>query len=144
MSYRLEQVSLANWQRDATSDTGTGGGTASDGICNGTEDCVYKDRTSGSFWARSDGTSRTMETTITYCENLSYGGYTDWRLPTQKELMQAYIDGIWGMKDATKLNLGYDAMSSTRYSNASSNFLVCLAVGCVVEILGSNPPLCVR
>ena len=100
-----DQATGANWLRDSASDNGDGGGTVGDGICNGTEDCVQQDRITGLVWAQADATTRTWETAITYCDGLNYGTYTNWRLPTQKELMQAYTDGVWSQKDATKLNL---------------------------------------
>ncbi|MFA6315545.1 MAG: DUF1566 domain-containing protein, partial [Candidatus Paceibacterota bacterium] len=43
-----------------------------------------------------DGTRPTGGNAIGFCDALnsaSFGGYTDWYLPTQKQLMQAYIDG---------------------------------------------------
>jgi len=49
--------------------------------------------------------------------NGATGVETDWRLPTQKELMQAYINGA-----ANNLpNPGYDFWSSTERSNSQSN-----------------------
>ncbi|MBC7658162.1 MAG: DUF1566 domain-containing protein, partial [Chitinophagaceae bacterium] len=90
--------------RDSLSDTGVGGGTASNGICDGTEPCVYKDRITNLLWSKADTTYRDWETAITYCASLNYGGYTSgWRLPTERELMHSYIDGIWAQK--TPLNL---------------------------------------
>ena len=38
---------------------------------------------------------------INYCAGLSYGGRTDWYLPTQQELMMAYIDGMYNQAGAT-------------------------------------------
>lgn len=126
----FDQATGANWTRDTLSDTGAGGGGATDGVCNGSEACVYLDNTTGLRWSRYDGTTRTWENAITYCDGLNYGGYTDWRLPTQKELQQAYVDGIWSTKGATKLNLDYDHMSATRPSNDTGVWTVCLAIGC--------------
>lgn len=37
-----------------------------------------------SYWAPAN----------TYCNSLTYLGYTDWRLPTRDELLQMYVDGI--------------------------------------------------
>ena len=117
-----DQATGANWLRDSASDNGDGGGTVGDGICNGTEDCVQQDRITGLVWAKADATTRTWETAITYCDGLNYGTYTNWRLPTQKELMQAYTDGVWSQKDATKLNLAASYFwSSTTRSNTTTN-----------------------
>jgi len=41
------------------------------------------------------------EDAINYCATLDFGGRTDWYLPSQKELMQAYIDGMYNQAGAT-------------------------------------------
>ena len=51
-----------------------------------------------SFTALTDGTRPTDGNSVLFCNGLNtatYGGKTTWYLPTQKELMQAYIDGIY-------------------------------------------------
>jgi hypothetical protein len=42
-------VNPSNWLRDPTTDNGAGAGVAGDGLCNGTEDCIFKDRLTGSY-----------------------------------------------------------------------------------------------
>lgn len=66
--------------------------------------CVVKDKTSGLEWANltpSDDFENTVNANddywadaVTKCLGLTRGGHTDWRLPTQKEMMQAYVSGI--------------------------------------------------
>jgi hypothetical protein len=92
---------------DAASDNGDGGGTAGNGLCEGTEACVFKDRLTNLLWTKTlnGGTTYSWEDAISQCENLSYGGITDWRLPTQKELMTVTINGIWTQKDANRLSV---------------------------------------
>ncbi len=110
-----DQATGANWVMDSTNDTGAGGGTAADNLCNGTEACVFKDQITNMMWT-SDRGSYTWQNGITQCDNLNYGGYADWRLPTQKELLQAYTDGIWSQKATTKLSL-----SATWYWSSSTS-----------------------
>jgi hypothetical protein len=101
----------ANWLRDAASDTDT------DGACNGAEACVYKDLITGLLWQKDDDATRDWETALTYCHDLDYGGHASgWRLPTQKEMMQAYADGIW-LEEASLSVTDQDSYwSSTTYS----------------------------
>lgn len=45
------------------------------------------DTISNLMWQQQDdGVVKTWEQTLVYCEGLSLGGYTDWRLPNIKEL----------------------------------------------------------
>ncbi|RYF62239.1 MAG: hypothetical protein EOO39_30650, partial [Cytophagaceae bacterium] len=64
------QIAVNNWLRDSLSDSNA------NGLCDGVENCVYKDQLTNLLWARDDGTSRNWEDGISYCINLSYGGYT--------------------------------------------------------------------
>jgi hypothetical protein len=63
-----------------------------------------------------DGTRPTGGNAIGFCDALNtanFAGHNDWYLPTQKQLMQAYIDG-----SANNLpNPGYYFWSSTEYYN---------------------------
>lgn len=80
----------SNFIRDPLSDAG---GINGNGLCDGTEDCVYWDRLTNLRFSTL-GSATTWELAIASCEVLDYGGYTDWRLPTQKENLQAYINGF--------------------------------------------------
>jgi hypothetical protein len=79
------------------------------------------------------GTSATWEDAITNCYSSSYGGQTPgtWRLPTQKELMQAYINGIWTLKNSNHLNLNtnYIWSSTTESTSVVDAWYVSLAFG---------------
>lgn len=75
---------------------------------------------------------------INYCATLDYGGRTDWYLPSQKELMQAYIDGMYNqagdtLEEAAAFTWGttggdggYEFWSS---SEVSTNLTYAWAVG---------------
>ena len=81
-------ASNAAWLRDPVSDTDH------DGLCNGGEDCIFMDQMTGELWTSPSGTAVDWDSAITYCGALTLGSHP-WRLPTQKEILQAYTDGIW-------------------------------------------------
>ena len=49
-------------------------------------DGTVTDNNTGLMWQKMDGGEMTFENAGAYCEYLSLGGYTDWRLPTGIEL----------------------------------------------------------
>lgn len=49
-------------------------------------DEVVVDRTTGLMWQRLPDSNYQWQEAITYCNQLSYGSYDDWRLPTYHEL----------------------------------------------------------
>ena len=89
----------------------------------------YKDEITGLSWARSDGNYRTWEEAVSYCisgigSSGTYAGTNTWRLPTQKELMQAYVDGIWSLKSGLYLQGGpggYFYWSATTMSDSPTD-----------------------
>ncbi|MGK5090932.1 DUF1566 domain-containing protein [Deltaproteobacteria bacterium TL4] len=55
-------------------------------------DGTVTDNESGLIWQKADdNTARNWETALTYCEGLTLGGRTDWRLPSKNEL-QSIVD----------------------------------------------------
>ena len=74
-----------------------------DGSCNSnTDDCMLKDNLTGLIWTEGYPVASSAPTTtqanwydaVAHCNNLTYGGRSDWRLPTQMEVQLAYIHGI--------------------------------------------------
>jgi hypothetical protein len=63
---------------------------------------TWTDPTTALMWPRKDnGGDVTWQQAANYCQNLSLGGYTGWRLPTIDELQGIYDSGInvpgqWG------------------------------------------------
>jgi hypothetical protein len=90
------------------------------GACDGPSGCVLKEKNSGMMWARSDGYTKKWETAISYCEGLD-NGFADWRLPTHKELLQEYVNGLWSKKVALNLTKSDQYWSSTTVSWGSLN-----------------------
>lgn len=46
------------------------------------------DNVTGLMWQKEDDNNmRTFDEAVTYCESLTLGGYSDWRLPSRKELI---------------------------------------------------------
>ncbi len=46
---------------------------------------ITSDTVTGLMWQRTDGGEMTFENAAKYCDTLTLGGYTDWRLPTPHE-----------------------------------------------------------
>ncbi|MGE0171339.1 MAG: DUF1566 domain-containing protein [Oligoflexales bacterium] len=99
-----QQSPGTNWERESGSDDGAGSGVAGNGLCEGTENCIFTDKITSQMWTKHRSTF-SWDNAITDCENLTYGAYTDWRLPTVKELLQASVDGIWSVAAINQLNL---------------------------------------
>lgn len=58
---------------------------------------VVIDHVTGLMWQREDdGVKRTWSEAVDYCENLNWAGYSDWRLPTKKELLGIMNYGGFG------------------------------------------------
>jgi hypothetical protein len=49
-------------------------------------DGTVTDTSTGLTWQKASSSGKIWEQALAYCEGLSLGGYTDWRLPTVKEL----------------------------------------------------------
>lgn len=46
---------------------------------------TVKDTVTGLIWQQTDGGEMTIENAVIYCDTLTIGGFTNWRLPTAKE-----------------------------------------------------------
>ena len=71
---------------------------------------VIRDRSNGLWWQGTDaGTERNWQDAINHCQNLTYGGKTDWRLPSVAELS--------ALVDYGKSRPASDAIHGMRSSN---------------------------
>lgn len=96
---------------------------------------IKKDERTGLWWSASsvsttitnnlevvetDGIRLKGGEAVAFCDNLNavaFGGKTDWYLPTQKELMQAYIDGMYSQdpKFGTRNPFWASTVNSTNF-----------------------------
>lgn len=134
---------LANWS-DNTLDND---GMAS--TCNETtSNCSLKDLTTGLIWFKGDGGDKSWYEAVYYCSTLTMAGKS-WRLPTQKELMTAYVDTIrYTVANGTVSNYNLGWWSSTTDSaEPHKGWLVNLASGATAsteKYKSLNKALCVR
>lgn len=83
---------------NAPSFTDNGNGTVTDNI-------------TGLMWQKVDGGEMTVESAAVYCENLVFGGYSDWRLPTCHELFSILNHG----KTNPALDTAYFTKTTAEY-----------------------------
>lgn len=69
---------------------------SSNADCGSSNRCIYLDRIAKVMWANAVSTSSPSRhsSALSSCRNLTWGGFNDWRLPTQKEALMAYVHGI--------------------------------------------------
>jgi hypothetical protein len=83
------------------------------------DECRMKDKISGLEWSEYGGVmSLGWRGAVEYCENLTHDSQSDWRLPTQKELMDAYTHGIRSADNANWLTAAQ--MDAVYFWSASS------------------------
>lgn len=56
---------------------------------------IVKDNVTGLIWQKATASERNWDSAVTYCENLTLGGYSDWRLPTVMELSTLVNSGTY-------------------------------------------------
>ena len=126
------------------------------------ENSVFEDKITGLKWTRGDSTAvKTWDEVpgdagigaIEYCDGLDHGGTKTWRLPTQKELMTAYSNGIYDLNDGNTAanhlgNLEFKVWSSSTetdatgarwYVNLRSGFTFSIAKGFSGSVLCVSP-----
>jgi hypothetical protein len=112
-------------------DVSIDGGTGGDGNCDeSVDDCAYKDRMTNLVWSEVQSTSGNWKTSISTCDTLTFLGSSDWRLPTQKEAMTAYANGIKGIQGTDFGSLDQFFWTSTSYSvNTTGAWYIRLTTG---------------
>jgi hypothetical protein len=108
------------------------------------------DNNTGLIWQQGEGGKKTWEDAITYCEDLSLAGYTDWRLPNKNELNSIIDYEIYDPAIDTNffsnVYASYYWSSTTYVSSSSSAWGVYFYDGYVDggDKSGSNYVRCVR
>jgi len=108
-----------------------------------------KDKISGLEWSKIQ-TSGTWSAAINTCAALTHNGASGWRLPTQKELMDAYNHGAISAQSTnwiTTVQMQNWFWSSSTQSNVTSNaWIVYLSYGTTDTTAKTNPGqvACVR
>jgi hypothetical protein len=77
------------WKDITTTSLGAASTCAADGAR-----CTRQDKITGLSWSKIQGYISSWPQAINDCDALTHNGQSDWRLPTQKELMDAYNHGI--------------------------------------------------
>ncbi len=78
---------------------------------------TVSDLSTGLMWQQNEKTQIGWADALTYCEGLSSGGYSDWRVPNIKEY-ESLTHGAEGpsiMSDYLNLNINFPSWSSTTY-----------------------------
>jgi len=83
-------------------------------------DGTVTDDNTGLVWQEGEGGQKTWEDAISYCEDLSLAGYTDWRLPNIKELESITEDTLYN--PAIDTNFFPDANASYYWSSTTYAF----------------------
>ena len=110
------------------------------------EQKVWKDERTGVYWSSHQGTMSndfTMAScdyftstprssyggldtdcglAINYCANLDFAGRTNWYLPSQTELMQAYIDGMYNQAGITLAEAATFTTDETYWSSSEVSY----------------------
>ena len=115
---------------------------------------VSKDSVTQLYWQKSYAQSKTWQGALEYCENLTLGGYSDWRLPDHNELSSiADYNRTDPAVNTTYFTMptsgtGYKFWTSTTKSSASAAYEIDFKTGAWPYLGGSktnkNYVRCVR
>lgn len=70
------------------------------------EDGTVSDDSTGLVWQKTDARAGSFDSSLQNCQNLSFGGHDDWRMPTVQEIVTLfqYPQGIPAVFDRTAVN----------------------------------------
>jgi hypothetical protein len=100
----LPQGNISGFGAESVCDAATiWSDVTSDGTCNAPgDDCIFYDRITQLYWSETNpatgvaptATASTWPNAVAKCNNLTFGGFTDWRLPTEHDLQTVAMHGI--------------------------------------------------
>jgi hypothetical protein len=115
------------WKDVTTTAAGAASNCATDG-----DRCTMQDKITGLWWSKLQANAAWSQA-VTNCQSLNHNGQTGWRLPTQKELMEAYTHGIRSAASTnwmTEANINSNFWSGSSVSHNTLNaWFVLLASG---------------
>lgn len=137
--------SIVSWKDNTLNNSGQ-----ADSCASNPGNCGIKDLLTGLTWFKGDGAVKNWYEAAYYCGSLTLSGKS-WRLPTQKELMVAYVNTIRntvGTGTVQDYNRSWWS-STTDSTNPLNGWTVNLATGATASLLKTTSPavakaLCVR
>lgn len=102
--------------------------------------CLYKNRVTNLYFSKGFAAAP-KNTAINSCDTLVYGGFSDWRLPSTEEAIQAATMGASGRGFLSGL---YGNWTTNVYSSNSYIAIMSAAVGMQSATTTSYPFFCVR
>lgn len=96
---------------------------------------IVTDTETGLIWQKTYVSSKTWQGALSYCENLTYAGYSDWRVPNKNELASLVNYGKYDPASDFPADMpaGYFWSSSTSVTYPSQAWLVTFTVGAILE-----------
>jgi hypothetical protein len=94
---------------------------ASSQCSNSSHDCRMADKITGLQWSEVVSNSSSWAQAVNVCEMLNHDSLSDWRLPTQKELLEAYNHGVRSASIAYGFWISPAAMNSGFWSSTSDS-----------------------
>jgi hypothetical protein len=93
--------------------------------CPSTAECLVKDKLSGLTVTHKAGTAKTWANAVRLCDAATFNGQLDWRVPTLKEALTMFSNGLYDAYDASDSvgwpNLAMDADDAWTATNSTTN-----------------------
>lgn len=94
---------------------------------------IVTDTVTGLIWTKEYSGTVTWQNALAYCENLDYGGYTDWRLPNIEELKTLINRGKYNPAS------DFPGMPSAYFWSSSSRAIPPPRMACLLRLRQCQP-----